>query len=383
MTRQTFFLLAAVAVPCVFGIPIAASGAASAETETFDRIVLKDMTVIKASLVKDMGDSLAYFELNDTEFIKRMVGRDQVFKWIRAVPLQKDSPRTKAPPASDSVRKEPQNRLPEKNEPVAEMVKDSVKDSIPVVDYQSVVSRNKAPQGGGVRRDTVSPTPVKADTALATRSRDSGSIASAQPVPVKAADYDSTEAVPAGLSQVRLDPPTQEGVKIIPRSGMLAININPSLGSLGLGIRDWTSKRTGFAFKAAVLWGSESGFNLGIESMEAINLRGRIRWYGFYGIGYQWMTITTPGISMMGVNVPSTSMNLSFVNFILGLGMEWRGGINRNHGVSFEIGYQAGKADYTIKGYTTSIAGYSYTVPDSKGSYSMPIYFGGSYAYYF
>jgi hypothetical protein len=76
-------------------------------------------------------------------------------------------------------------------------------------------------------------------------------------------------------------------------------------------------------------------------------------------------------------------MNLSFVNFILGLGMEWRGGINRNHGVSFEIGYQAGKADYTIKGYTTSIAGYSYTVPDSKGSYSMPIYFGGSYAYYF
>jgi len=106
MTRQTFFLLAAVAVPCVFGIPIAASGAASAETETFDRIVLKDMTVIKASLVKDMGDSLAYFELNDTEFIKRMVGRDQVFKWIRAVPLQKDSPRTKAPPASDSVRKD-------------------------------------------------------------------------------------------------------------------------------------------------------------------------------------------------------------------------------------------------------------------------------------
>jgi len=89
------------------------------------------------------------------------------------------------------------------------------------------------------------------------------------------------------MSQVRLDPPTQEGVKIIPRSGMLAININPSLGSLGLGIRDWTSKRTDLpsrplfcgVLKADLTWVS--------KSMEAINLRGRIRWYGFYGIGYQ------------------------------------------------------------------------------------------------
>jgi len=46
--------------------------------------------------------------LNDTEFIKRMVGRDQVVQMDSGGPLQKDSPRTKAPPASDSVRKEPQ-----------------------------------------------------------------------------------------------------------------------------------------------------------------------------------------------------------------------------------------------------------------------------------
>ncbi len=50
------------------------------------------MTVIKASLVKEMGDSLAYFELNDTDFVKHMVGRDQVFKWVRAVPQHTASP---------------------------------------------------------------------------------------------------------------------------------------------------------------------------------------------------------------------------------------------------------------------------------------------------
>jgi len=375
MTRQTFFLLAAVLIPFAFNVRFAAA----AETETFDRIVLKDMTVIKASLVKEMGDSLAYFELNDTDFVKHMVGRDQVFKWVRAVPQHTAFPSEVAPPASDSSRKELSNRVPEKNMPLAAVAKDSLKDSIPVVDYQSVLLRNKAPQAVGIRRDMVSPAPVKADTALAVHSRDSESIASVPQAPAAATEYDSNDAIPAGLSQVRLDQPTKEGVKIVPRSGMLAININPSLGSLGLGIRDWTSKRTGFALKGSILWGSESGFNLSIESMEAINLRGRVRWYGFYGVGYQWMTITTP--AMFGV--PSSSIDLSFANFILGLGLEWRMGINRNHGISFEIGYQYGNASYTIHQPAYSLYGVQIPASDTKGSYSMPVYFGGSYAYYF
>jgi len=41
---------------------------------------------------------------------------------------------------------------------------------------------------------------------------------------------------------------------------------------------------------------------------------------------------------MMGVNVPSTSMNLSFVNFILGLGMEWRGVLTGTMGCPLKSG---------------------------------------------
>ena len=59
-------------------------------------------------------------------------------------------------------------------------------------------------------------------------------------------------------------------------------------------------------------------------------------------------------------------------------------GINRNHGLSFEIGYQYGKADYKIKGSTYTIAGYSFTTQDSNNTFTLsPVYFGGSYSYYF
>lgn len=385
MTRQTVFLLVSVSIPCAFGAFFAASAASPAGAEPFDRIVLKDMTVIKASLVKETGDSLAYFELNDPEFVKHMVGRDQVFKWIRATPAQTASPRKATAPAPDSSRIEKQSRMPEKIVQPAAAVKDSAEDGIPVVDYQSVLSRTGATQWAGATQ----PAPVKADTALATHSRDSVSFPIVSPVvasvPPAAAEYDSNDAVPAGLSQVRLDPPTNtEGVKIVPRSGMLAINITPSLGSLGLGIRSWSSMRFGFGVKAAILWGSASGFLVNAEIMNALNSKGRVRWYGFAGVGYQWTNITTPEISIGSVNVPSTSMDLSFLNLVFGIGMEWRMGINRNHGLAFEIGFQAGKADYTMKGYTTTIYGQPYTVPDSKNTFKLsPIYFGGSYAYYF
>jgi hypothetical protein len=370
MTRQTFFLLATVVIPCAFGAFFAASAASSADAEPFDRIVLKDMTVIKASLVKETGDSLAYFELNDPEFVKHMVGRDQVFKWIRATPRQPESPPKATAPAPDSSRMEKQDRLPEKNVQPPAAVKDSAEEGIPVVDYQSVLLRSGAPQGAGAPQ----PAPVKADTALPMHSGDSGM---APPAPPIAAEYDSSDAVPAGLSKVRLDQPTKtEGVKIVPRSGMLAINITPSLGSLGLGIRSWSSKGFGFGIKAALLWGSASGFLVNAEIMNALNSKGRCRWYGFAGVGYNWMTITIDLPTM-----PSVSMDLSFANLVFGVGLEWRMGINRNHGVSFEIGFQAGKADYTM--HMDGDGGYIKPM-DITATYKLsPIYFGGSYAYYF
>ena len=160
---------------------------------------------------------------------------------------------------------------------------------------------------------------------------------------------------------------------------MLAINILPSLSSIGVGIRNWGSTGWGFGAKGSLLWLGESGFNLSGEVMKALNSEGRARWYLFAGLGYQWMSITTPEI----MGIPGSTIDLSLPNFIIGLGAEWRFGINRNHGMSFELGYQAGSADYTI--HQPSYTYYGYTMPatDTKGSYSMPFYFGGAYAYYF
>ncbi|MGA2507301.1 MAG: hypothetical protein ABSF80_07485 [Chitinispirillaceae bacterium] len=442
MKRQTFFLLAVLLISLAFDARSAAAGSSTSETEPFDRIVLKDMTVIKASLVKEMGDSLAYFELNDPDFVKHTVGRDQVFKWIHAT-LPATSPRKVTPPPAPVVSNvEQQNRAPAQNVRTTAAVQESEQDGVPVVDYQSVVLRSDAAERGGIQRPTIAEAPVRAETSPAVPAREPAALPSVDynrvnetaqipsqqrssaidssrierqspppqpearffskraktavsappepPAPAVTANvsmnnvsmnYDTNDAIPAGLSQVRLDPPTRtDGVKVVPRSGMLAINILPSLSSIGVGLRNWGSTGWGFGAKGSLLWLGESGFNLSGEVMKALNSEGRARWYLFAGLGYQWMSITTPEI----MGIPGSTIDLSLPNFIIGLGGEWRFGINRNHGVSFELGYQAGSADYTIHQPAYTIGGY-YTVPatDTKGSYSMPFYFGGAYAYYF
>jgi len=472
MTRKTFFLLAALLIPCVVNVRTAAGGASSADTEPFDRIVLKDMTVIKASLVKEVGDSLAYFELNDPDFNKHVVARDQVFKWIPAThaAAQKASPRKAEPPATEPARVEQRQSIQpaaavnvpapvdnEKNVPVT-VAKDSVEDGVPVVDYLSVVLSSEAAEKGSARRTPAPAAPVKTEAAPtwapAVPSREPAAVPSvdydnirgggaaaqktsgkkaAEPVqkiaaidssrierqspksvtgalagtfskrgkspaaaesyvpppPTIAADtvaveYDTNDVIPAGLSQVRLDPPTKlDGVKIVPRSGMVAINIMPSLSSLTIGFRDWSSKGSGINVKAGIYWLSVSGFLVNAELMQVLNSRSqsRARWYGFAGAGYNWMTITTP--AMMGI--PSTTTDVKFANLILGIGGEWRVGINRNHGLSFELGYQYGKGEYSTEGFWYDPGwGPDIWIAGSKNTYKlMPVYFGGSYAYYF
>jgi hypothetical protein len=483
MTRKIFFLLVVLMITCIFGARIVAWGASSAETEeTFDRIVLKDMTVIKASLVKDLGDSLAYFELNDPDFNKHVVARDQVFKWIPATPAagsRKVSPRKVEPlpapaPAPEPIRVERQSiqpavapvtamkksretalPAPTDNEKYVPVAKDSVEDGVPVVDYLSIVLGSSAAEKWSVRRTPPAPAaPVKTETALAAApSREAAAVptvdynairdeaSAAQKTPVKksaapvqktasidssrterqspkslagafakrakspaaaesnaslsptvAADtavveYDPNDAVPAGLTQVRLDPPTKlDGVKMVPRSGMDAINIVPSLSSLTVGYRSWTSKGSGIGVKAGLYWLTLSGFLVNAELMQVFNSRSqsRARWYYFFGAGYNWMTITTPELSMMGVTIPSTTSDIKLANLVLGIGGEWRVGINRNHGLAFELGYQYGKGDYTTKGFTYDYGYGSMWIPESKNTYKLsPIYFGSSYAYYF
>ena len=473
MTRKTFFLLAVLVIPSIVDVSTVAWGASSADNEPFDRIVLKDMTVIKASLVKQIGDSLAYFELNDPDFNKHVVARDQVFKWIPATPAtaQKASPKKVEPPAPEPIHVEQHQNIQPAPAPAAAVyvpapvdneknvsatvAKDSVEDGVPVVDYLSVVlGSSYAAEKGSVRRTPAPAAPAKTEAvpawAPAVPSREAAAVPSvdydnirgeaaatqktsgkkaaasvqktaavdssrierqspkslagafskrgkgpaaaesyAPPSPTVAADtaameYDPNDAIPAGLSQVRLDPPTKiDGVKIIPRSGMVAINIVPSISSLTVGLRDWSGKGSGISVKAGIYWLSVSGFLVNAELMQVLNSRSqsRARWYGFAGAGYNWMTITTP--AMMGI--PSTTTDIKFANLILGIGGEWRVGINRNHGLSFELGYQYGKGEYSTEGFWYDPGwGPDIWIAGSKNTYKlMPVYFGGSYAYYF
>ncbi|MFH0920882.1 MAG: hypothetical protein V1913_11020 [Fibrobacterota bacterium] len=379
MTRQALFLLLLSWVACAFAAPPASSG--TSETEPYDRIVLKDMTVIKASLVKEAGDSLAYFELGDNDFVKHSVDLSQVFKWVKATPAAAAPP----PAAAD--------------------------DNMPVVDYQIVIARLDAVARGNAPVATASYTPAANAVASERGLAASGAVAQSPlpvpaPAPVPSAKvpmaapavagpavsaapaetpvYDSDEAIPEDLTKVRLDPPTgTEGVKLVPRSGMLAININPSLSGLGLGLRGWSPPGLGFGVKGAVLWGSATGFLLNGEIMQALNTASRNRWYFFIGGGYQWSTITVD-LSSISSGMSDMTMDLSFGSFIVGIGVEWRKGINRNHGISFELGYQKGSAEYTTDAYTVGYGSYSYTMPEQTNTFDLsPIYLGFNYAYYF
>ncbi|OGJ90466.1 MAG: hypothetical protein A2268_03085 [Candidatus Raymondbacteria bacterium RifOxyA12_full_50_37] len=377
MSLRTLYLFICIGIACTVG-----------RAETFDRIVLKDMTVIKASLVKEVGDSLAYFELNDPDFTKHMVGRDQVFKWVRATP-QTEAPQTAVPqpatPPSQKVVASDSNHMkqqsPRLESAPAPEIKETAMDTIPVVDYQIVIARidsierskNQPAAIAAPVRNPVTPVIVSQEAASSTAS-------------AIILETDPSDAVPENLTKVRLDPPTgTEGVKIMPRSGMFALNINPSISSFGAGLRAWSAAGFGFNAKAAVLWGSASGFLVNGEIMQALNKQGRVRWYGLLSIGYTWETITTPAIDIMSVHIPSTSMDLSFLNYCFGLGAEWRTGINRNHGWALELAYQGGSAEYETEGYTMDYGyGYSYPVPPQKHTVKLsPVYFGLTYAYYF
>jgi TolB-like protein len=202
--------------------------------------------------------------------------------------------------------------------------------------------------------------------------------------PSAALEYDTSEAVPEGLAQVRLDPPTgTEGMKIVPRSGLVAININPSFTSLGLGFRTWSAGGFGFAAGGAVNWGSASGFSVKAQPMLALNAKSksRVRWYLFPMIGYQWISIETESMDFGSYSTPSTSTDISLMNYVLGLGAEWRVGINRNHGLAAEVGYQGGEGTYETEPYTYM----GMTIdPGGEQTYEpVPFYLMFSYAYYF
>jgi hypothetical protein len=359
MTAQKLFLLILLYSACAFSV----------ETETFDRIVLKDMTVIKAGLVKEVGDSLAYFELNDPDFVKHVIAKDQVFKWVKAAAQP-------VPPATvqaNSIPPAPAPAAPAQAIPIA---KDTTADNLPVVDYQVVLARLDSIERSKQQPATVA-VPIKTD-----------SVAHATPPAV--AEYDSGNAVPDGLTQVRLDPPTGTDVKVVPRSGLVAININPSFTSLGLGFRTWSAGGFGFATGGSVMWGSASGFKVQAQLMLATNAKSknRVRWYVFPLIGYQWVSISIPSMDLGFGSTPSSTTDLALMNFAFGLGGEWRVGIRRNHGLAVELGYQGGSADYTthMDAYTVGYGPYSTTIPaqDTKGTWdNSPLYLMFSYAYYF
>ena len=77
-------------------------------------------------------------------------------------------------------------------------------------------------------------------------------------------------------------------------------------------------------------------------------------------------------------------MSISYAYFCLGFGAEWRFGINRNHGLAIQAGYQGGQGKYKTKATTYSIGGYTQPIPAQEETYKeMPFFLLPVYSYYF
>ncbi len=174
--------------------------------------------------------------------------------------------------------------------------------------------------------------------------------------------------------KVRLLPPTSKGsTPRPPRSGMTAIAITPSWGALGLGIRNWSTS-----------WGQS--VRLQYMKLDDVTGYAGTAQVMFFSSSSGARKYVTPGITYQSIS--SSNFDLSLLSIFAALGIEWRSGINKNHGWGFEIGYQKGEADYTmeIPGFAgiEGIPGTSTQPTEISATYEVPkLYLGFNYAYYY
>jgi hypothetical protein len=359
-------------------------------SEEAQKIVLKDMTIINASLVKEEGDSLYYFLENDLSFSKKSVAKKDVFKWVTSPGKVEPTVSTKNNPTLIESKTAKANANVNSNIPVTEVKRKKsswisvfqYSDSSESVQFKYVKLGSQSPVFEYLKQDIDSIRFEDGKRIALSSGQIKSNDSPAQTVAPRTApseSFDPNDSIPEnGLKTVRFDAPTgTEGVKIRARSGLTSINFRLGYKYLGIGYRSWSP----FGVQANLLgfYGDLYGFSLEGKGMFPIYTN-KVRFYGFAAYQYMQLNMEFPKIPKMDTKNPyamptmsgeTEVVTISTNGFIGGLGWEWRAGINKNHGWNLELGLQS----VTGKFESESIGSQDVDLPI--------IYFGVGYAYYF
>lgn len=162
---------------------------------------------------------------------------------------------------------------------------------------------------------------------------------------------------------------------------MTGTTIIPTFQGPGLGFRSWLGKSGGLGLDVRPSW-DFSDIQIQGRSMLALNTANNGRWYGLLSLGVMKVREKT-SIDMLGIH-EDIDYKVTVPTLALGAGYEKLFGIRKNHGLSFELGYQLGKADYEYTVELHDVPYYGDYTSNEKGTYKvLPIYFGASYCWYF
>ena len=144
---------------------------------------------------------------------------------------------------------------------------------------------------------------------------------------------------------------------------MVGLTALPSFDGPGLGARVWQSESWGWGLEAKTDW----EFNALIgraRLMYTLSTGDENRWYGLLTGGYRRTDESSGGYSA----------TISYPTAAFGLGYEKLIGEEANKGLGFEVGYQVGRAEYTLSGPSFTL---------ERTSKVFPVYIGLSFTIYF
>ncbi len=155
------------------------------------------------------------------------------------------------------------------------------------------------------------------------------------------------------------------------KTGLVA---SPGFWGPAIGLRSWLTPVFGVEGRVGLNWGF-SDYDIKGKVMYAFKTT-TIRWYGVGALGRMTMS---GDISVFGM---TSTWEGSTTTIAIGIGGEKLYGIQKNHGLSLEVGYQMGKIKYDFKTTYKDFWGNTQTTT-TKGEYSSPIYLAAGYAFYF
>lgn len=157
--------------------------------------------------------------------------------------------------------------------------------------------------------------------------------------------------------------------------GMWGTTVIPSFYGPGLGVRSWLTPQYGFGVEAQPSWEFNDWLVRG-RFMYTLKTTEKTRYFALVTAGFQSIN---EGQDISGFEF---DYSVSFLTLSFGAGFEKLFGFKKNKGWGLEAGYQIGSGDYEID-YEYSILGYDFSGTQT-GTYEVsPLYFGGTFSYYF